>query len=1803
MRDDIQKAFRDARPAIAAEGREAGRAWGENFGSGAQDKVGDAVRDAVNSPEISRVAAEGGQNAGSVFGSAMGDELGNVDMASPLKEAADEAMSEVEKSVEEGSRNAGDTAEREMGNSGRRGGKSFGDGFLKSDFAKSAMAASSQFTQLMGTSNLMGPAIASLVSGLASAAGGLFAMASAAGAAAPALGVLPGLALAAAQGMGALKLAFSGVGAAISAGFKAAVPQINTTASAVNAAQRAVNSAQTALARAQQDAATRMADAQQNLADAEIDAAKRMADARQNLADTERDASRRMADARQNLARVYQDAADAMVTANRKVSDAEQGVKDAQKDLIDVQRQLTAARQDAIEQLQQLAFSAEDAALGEERAGLRLEDAHAKLVAAQQLPVDDRGRREAELGYKEAELAFREAKDRNADMKKEESNAAKAGVNGQKSVVDARNKVADAQNKIVDAEQNLADARRDRSKTELDNAQKIADAKTNIARTQADNEEKIAKAQDDIRQTRFDNERKISAAREGIAKAQLQNQRSISDAQKGLADAQARLNDAQSKGTSAANAYKTALAGLSPPARDFVKYLVSLKDEFKALKTAAGTELFPKLKQSIEPVVKNVFPLLERQLRTTGGLMGDAALGLTNMFRTGEKNRLGQVLKGNNQILEVFTKRGKNGENAFSRVVRVMLRLAVAVQPVTKRFATWINSLTIGAERATRSADSMNKLTGFFNRAGDVAAQLGRIIGNLLSSLWTLAGASQQSGQGLLDSFEKATDKLDRFLKKLRRKGDLQDWFKAASENVKDFGDLATVIGGEFFKLGDNRGPGKLATGLIPAAKNLGSIGDKLTTASPALGRFATDLTKLLDKLTQSSQVETFINTLDLVVRVILKVIHWIGVAANWFDRLFEKFTKWLGFGNGISNITGKVAKFALAAAAIHRALSFALIPISFFFKALIGGPIKVVKSFLGIFKIFGRIPRALASIKGGGIRNAFRMMSGASDKAKTAFEEQMVTDKLKTEVLEKLEKQAKETARALDKVKTAGSPAAGAASAAAAGAAGEVDDATGAATGSDKGGKHKEDKKPGLLRRRLGQRNEGGFVSLGSGADQAEKATKKSTGKIAGHLTKMKAPFALAGKAAGGFGLALKGLGGGLMALTGGPLGLLMIALPLIIKGFSYLYKHSPAFRKFVDGIVQKLKEFGKWAMKIINNYVIPALNSFFKSVNKVLPPIGRFFGRVFTKIIDVIKTVFTFVKKHWVLILSIITGPVGAAVIFVIRHWKQIKDKTNDMVVFIKKKWNDFKDKVKAVKDKIGEWVGNIKSFFQKMWEKTRDVIKLIRSKWDDFRDKIRDVKTKINGWIQDIKDKAGTLLDKIRNVINPILNKFDDFKDKVKDVRNKISTWIGDIKDAIGSIGTKVSGVFGKLGDFAKNGINDFITFLNNRLIDNINKVTGKFGLTIAHIPNFAEGGYTGPGPKYKPAGVVHADEFVVRKAARQRIERQAPGLLREMNRTGQLPMGDWGPLGAIAGSIGDAASGAWDSIENLAKAGIGKVLERLVDGAKLLMSGSGIKRDSFLNKIFYGIMDKLADAARGWGRSKQQDADDKAAPKGAAGNVNVAAPSVPGGHVIYRGGEFSKLFVAHLKAAERLANTGLVVFQGGFRPATSYSGTSHRGDAIDIHVNYALLRALRRVGIAAGDRTGLGNWAPHIHAVPGPKAGYGAGSAVWQWTDYLARGGMRQSPRSSWGLAAGGIVPATRSGIQAVIGEGGRPERVEPLDRSGLSARDRALVEMIRKVMKEANHGDSYHVYPSRGMDERELAEMVIRKRNFQRRAGT
>ena len=85
-----------------------------------------------------------------------------------------------------------------------------------------------------------------------------------------------------------------------------------------------------------------------------------------------------------------------------------------------------------------------------------------------------------------------------------------------------------------------------------------------------------------------------------------------------------------------------------------------------------------------------------------------------------------------------------------------------------------------------------------------------------------------------------------------------------------------------------------------------------------------------------------------------------------------------------------------------------------------------------------------------------------------------------------------------------------------------------------------------------------------------------------------------------------------------------------------------------------------------------------------------------------------------------------------------------------------------------------------------------------------------------------------------------------------------------------------------------------------------------------------------------------------------------------------------------------------------------------------------------------------------------------------------------------------------------------------------------------------------------------------------------------------------------LADGGTVMPSPGGTLAQIAEAGRPERVEPLDRNGLSERDKAMIEQL--TAGRSGNTVQITVNPSAKMNEKELAAEVSRQLAFELRRG-
>ena len=162
----------------------------------------------------------------------------------------------------------------------------------------------------------------------------------------------------------------------------------------------------------------------------------------------------------------------------------------------------------------------------------------------------------------------------------------------------------------------------------------------------------------------------------------------------------------------------------------------------------------------------------------------------------------------------------------------------------------------------------------------------------------------------------------------------------------------------------------------------------------------------------------------------------------------------------------------------------------------------------------------------------------------------------------------------------------------------------------------------------------------------------------------------------------------------------------------------------------------------------------------------------------------------------------------------------------------------------------------------------------------------------------------------------------------------------------------------------------TVVNDGFIRHFNDLADKFHidkLPPIDLSGWATGGWTGPGSKYTPAGIVHADEFVVKKSSRRRFESENPGVLDYINRTGRLPAGVGGYAeGGLVESIGGAVinSDLWKAGREFVGSAAGKVLDTVIEPLKGVIDSITSKYFGFPGQLMRGGAITMIDGAANW-----------------------------------------------------------------------------------------------------------------------------------------------------------------------------------------------------------------------------------------------
>lgn len=371
-----------------------------------------------------------------------------------------------------------------------------------------------------------------------------------------------------------------------------------------------------------------------------------------------------------------------------------------------------------------------------------------------------------------------------------------------------------------------------------------------------------------------------------------------------------------------------------------------------------------------------------------------------------------------------------------------------------------------------------------------------------------------------------------------------------------------------------------------------------------------------------------------------------------------------------------------------------------------------------------------------------------------------------------------------------------------------------------------------------------------------------------------------------------------------------------------TYVWPVMQAIFKFIGDIAVWL-----WKSVIVPTFngiksVVGAVVSWFQTyVWPAIKAVFSFIGAVFTwlwknvavPVFNGIKTIVTLwwtgVKIIFNAVISFVKSYLAPvfqlfwAIIKVV--WRGIKVAINAAWQFIKK--YIFTPIVNFVNNQLVPRFKFLQAVLKLVWVKIQYYIQVAWAfiKKHIFQPIVNWINTHLAPRFRFLRDTVKNVWAKIKSSISTVWN---FVRDKVfNPLKNAISKSVPDAfekgKDAIGKAWDKVKEIAKKPVKFVVD------TVINKGIIGGFNKIASKFG--VKEMPEFKlpkgfdTGGYTGAGSKYTPAGIVHADEYVLRKEAQNKISRtHGRGFLDHMNRTGSVP--GYAKGGKVkSGSLWDAA----------------------------------------------------------------------------------------------------------------------------------------------------------------------------------------------------------------------------------------------------------------------------------------------------------
>ena len=634
------------------------------------------------------------------------------------------------------------------------------------------------------------------------------------------------------------------------------------------------------------------------------------------------------------------------------------------------------------------------------------------------------------------------------------------------------------------------------------------------------------------------------------------------------------------------------------------------------------------------------------------------------------------------------------------------------------------------------------------------------------------------------------------------------------------------------------------------------------------------------------------------------------------------------------------------------------------------------------------------------------------------------------------------------------------------------------------------------------------------------------------------------------------------------GPIGIIIGLITAAVAIFVKLYKENDAVRASVDSLIQMFST----AAGIIVNAFKPAIDA-----------ISEAFDAIMAALMPVVETL-------WTSLVPVFTQLVGLFISAVVPIVKMvaavIAELAKALVPIVTEIANFLIPIITALVTAISKYLMPVLQFLIRLF------IAMLKPAFEAL---VTAMKLGMALIMQSMKTGFAVFKWVWNNLIAPPLELIKDGFDAL----------VGFIGDVVTNIGEKWKGI----KDAIREPLEWVVDKLNKWLINPMNTVIGAFGGTkIKPIElKFASGGYVGNRKNFASGGAVRGPgtgtsdsinaklsngEYVLNAATTKRIG------LRRLDSWNYGRGGPWDTVKSAAATVWENTGGKvsdWvsDTAKSSINAIVNKALNPLIDA---------IPFDNVLANFIKALLRRVGSAATSWG--SEADKKRAQAQASAQGSSRVLGPykgppgawTWPANYIpspawtTYPSSYYHRVLGAidiplrqgtpiRAATAGRIARTATMSGYGNVIFMT------HAGGMQTVYAH--LSRFVGRSGnIPTGAIIAYSGGTP---GTPGTGRSTGAHLHFEILPNRNGYGGAAKALRARGvKFAQGGIVHPTPGGLLSIIGEAGKKERVEPLDSSGMSERDRAI---IREIMQEygggAGGGTVVRVY----IGDRELRDIV------------